>query len=129
MALGNHLRADQHIDLAGMHAGKLRFKRAFQPRGVGIDAGNAYRAAVRAGDARQQFGQMFFKPFGAAADRRDVDVAAARASARHAFGKAAVVATQRAVNLVKDAVSAAMRAFAFPAAVVAGQHRRIAAAV
>ena len=129
VALGNHLRADQHIDLAGMHAGQLRFERAFVPGGVGINAGNAHRAAVGSPDIHQQLGQMFFEPLGAASDRGDVEVAAARAGARHAFGEAAVVAAQRAVNLVEHAVGAAIGAVAFPVAVVAGQHRRITAPV
>ncbi len=47
----------------------------------------------------------------------------------HALGEAAVVAAQRAVDLVEDPEGAAVRAFALPAAVAAGQHRRVAAPV
>gem|GEM_PF-5700821 len=72
---------------------------------------------------------MFFEPLGAAPDRRDVDVAAARTGAWHAFGEAAMVAAQRAVDLVKHAVRATVRALAFPVAVQARQYRRIAAPV
>jgi hypothetical protein len=129
VALGNHLRADQHVNLAGVHAGQLRLQRALEAGAVGVDAGDAHGAAVGPADACQQLGQVFFEPLGAAAERCDVDVAAAWAGARHAFGEAAVVAAQRAVYLVKDAVGAAVRALAFPVAVVAGQHRRIAAPV
>jgi hypothetical protein len=43
--------------------------------------------------------------------------------------KAAVVAAQRAVDLVEHAEGAAVRALAFPAAVGAVQHRRVAAPV
>ena len=75
------------------------------------------------------FGQLFFEPLGAAADRRDVEVAAFGAGARHALGEAAVVAAQAAVELVEDAPGAAVRAAALPTAVAAVQHRRVAAAV
>ena len=129
MALGNHLRAHQHIDLAGMHAGQLRLERALEPRGVSVNARNHQRAAVRPCDALQQLGQVFFEPLGAAAHRGDVHIAARRAGARHALGEAAVMAAQRAVYFVKHPVRAAMRAFAFPAAVVAGQHGCVAAPV
>ena len=46
-----------------------------------------------------------------------------------ALGEAAVVAAQRAVQLVEDAPGAAVRAAALPAALAAMQHRRIAAPV
>ena len=127
--LGDHLGAHQHIDLACMHAGQLRFERAPESGGVGIYAGDAHRPTARPLHMDQQFGQMFFQPLGAAPDRRNVDVAAGRAGARYALGKTAVVAAQRAVDLVKNPVGAAMRTLAFPAAVVAGQHRGIAAPV
>ena len=129
MALGNHLRAHQHVDLAGVHAGQLRLERALEPRGVSVNARNHQRATVRPCDALQQFGQVLFKPLGAAAHRGDVHVPARRAGARHALGEAAVVAAQRAVYFVKHPVRAAMRAFAFPAAVVACQHGCVAAPV
>ena len=72
---------------------------------------------------------MLFQPLGAAPHWRDIDIAALGAGARHAFGKAAVVAAQGAVNFVEDAVSAAMRAFALPVAGAARQHGRIAAPI
>ena len=77
----------------------------------------------------QQFAQVFFELLGAPANGRDVGVAAFGAGAWHPLGQAAVVAAQRAVDLVEHAESAAMFALAFPAAVGAMQHRGIAAPV
>ena len=49
VALGHHLRADQHVDLAGVHGAELRFERALEARAVGVDAGDARcRAAAPA---------------------------------------------------------------------------------
>src|SRR5206468_11340972 len=73
--------------------------------------------------------QLLFQPLGAAAERRDVEVAALRAGARHALGEAAVMAAQCTIELVEHAPRAAVRAAALPAAIGAMQHRRIAAAV
>ena len=77
----------------------------------------------------QQVAQVLLQPLGAAAHRRDVHVAAHRAGARHAFGVAAVMAAQGAVDLVEHAEGAAVRAFAFPVAGSAGEHGRVAAPV
>ena len=129
VALGHHLRAHQHVDLARMHLRELLLQRALQPRAVGVHAGDARRRAVRPARVGQQFGQLFLQPLGAAPERRDVDVAALRAGARHAFGEAAVVAAQGAVDLVEHAVGAAVAALAAPVAGAAGEHRRVAAAV
>ena len=41
VALGDHLRAHQHVDLAGVHRAELRFQRAFEARAVGVHAGDA----------------------------------------------------------------------------------------
>ncbi len=119
--LGDHLRADKDVHLARMHRVKLRFQRSLELGRVGIDAGHAR--------ARQGLGQLLFQLLGAAAQGRDVRVAAARAGGRHPLGEAAVVAAQRAVQLVEDAEGAAVRAFALPAAFQAVQDRRIAAPV
>src|SRR5438067_7856635 len=109
-----------------MHRAQLRFEGALVAGGIRIDARDAHRAAV--GPA-QQPGELLLEPLGAAADRRDVEVAAVRTSARNALGEAAMVAAQAAVELVKNAPRAAMRAAAFPAAVATVQHRRVATAV
>ena len=137
MALGDHLRAHQHIHLARMHGRQLGFQRTLQPGAVGVDAGYAQRLAVRlriadsAGSAHigQQLAQLFFQLLGAATHGFNVDVAAGGAGAWHALGKAAMVAAQGAVYLVKHAEGRAMRALTFPAAVGAMQHGGIAAPV
>ena len=129
VALGDHLRADQHVNLARVYAGQLRLERAFEPRAVGINSGDAHSAAIRSFHLRQKFSKVLFQPLCAAPNGGNIDVAAARACARHTLGKTAVVAAQRAVDFVEHTVGAAMRAFAFPAAVMAGQHRRVAATV
>ena len=85
----------------------------------------AMRTACRTA-AGQRRGNLLLQPLGAAPDRRDVEVAALRAGARHPLGEAAVMAAQGAVELVEDPPGAAVRAAAAPAAVVALQHRRIA---
>ena len=87
------------------------------------------RPAIWSLHPRQKFGQVLFEPLCAAANRRNVDVAATGASARYPFRETAMVATQCAVNFVEDAVGTAVRAFAFPAAVMAGQHWGVAAPV
>ena len=129
MPLGNHLCAHQYVNFPRMNASQLGCKRAFESGGVGINAGNTGLASIGPFDVNQQFGQMLFEPLGAAAYRCDVDIPAVRAGAGYPFSKSAMVAAQDAVDLVKNAVGAAMRAFAFPAAIVAGQHRRIATPV
>jgi hypothetical protein len=92
VALGDHLRAHQHVDVAGMHRAELRFQRALR---------RVLSASMRAmrGRLGAQPRQLLLEPLGAAADRRDVGVAAVRAGARHALAEAAVVAAQRAVDL------------------------------
>ena len=119
--LGDHLGADQHVDLARVHRRQPRLQRALDACGVGVDAADA--------GAGQQRGDLLLELLGAAAQRRDIGVAAVRAGARHALGEAAVVAAQRAVGLVEDAPCAAVRAAALPATGAAVQHRRVAAAV
>ena len=112
-----------------MHLRQLRLKRALEARAVGVDARHAHRLAVRAVDACQQHFELLLQLFGAAPDGGNVGAAARRAGARHALGEAAVVAAQRAVRLVEHLVRAAVRAVAFPVAVGAVQHGRIAAPV
>jgi hypothetical protein len=118
--LGDHLGADQHVDVPGMHRAELRFQRPLQARRIGIDARDARRRTVR---GAQQVGQLLLEALGATPDRRDIEVAAVGAGARHPLGVAAVVAAQRTVQLVKHAPGAAMRAPALPTALAAMQHR------
>ncbi len=129
MALGHHLGADQHVNVAGMHLGQLLLQRALGARGVGVYARHAGGLAVGALHVAQQAGQFFLQLLRALAQRQDVGIAAAGAGHGHALGVAAVVAAQRAVGLVEDLVGTAVRAVAFPAAVGAEQHGREAAAV
>ena len=134
MALGDHLGADQHIYCAVVHLGQLRRQCAFKPGGVGVNPGNPhgfalwmqFRLCARSPHVREQLAQVLFKPFGTAAQRGDIGVAAGRTGARHPLGKAAVVAAQRTVDLVEHPVGAAVWTFAFPVAVGAVQHRRVA---
>ena len=121
MALGDHLRADQDVDLAGVHRAELGLERALPARAVGVDPGDP-----RPGQQRRD---LLLEPLGAAADRRDVGIAAIRAASRHRVGEAAVVAAQGPVLLVEDAPGAAVRAAALPAALAAVQHRGVAAPV
>ena len=129
MALGDHLRADQHVHFARVHLRQLRLQRPFQPRRVRVHAGDPHRFAAGTALAHQQFRQRFFQPLGAAADRGDVNIAAGRTGPRHPLGEAAVVTAQRPVDLVEDPIGAAVGAFTFPVAGGAGQYRRIAAPV
>ena len=119
--LGDHLRAHQHVYIARMHGAELLLQRALGTRAVRVDARNA--------GAGQQLGQLLFEPLGAAADGRDVEVAALGAGAGHTFSQAAVMAAQGPVQLVEHAPGAAVRAAALPAAVATVQHRRITATV
>ncbi len=121
MPLRDHLRADENIDLARMHIGKERLRAAFAARAVSIDAQHAR--------ARHRARKRLFDALRAASERRDIDVAALRARARNARLPAAVMATQRAFGLMQHDIGAAARAAGDPAARIARQLRRVAAAV
>ena len=71
--LGDHLRAHQHVDLAGVHRAELRFQRALSR--VLSASMRAMRGSVPS-HRRQQRADLLFQAFGAAADRCDVEVAA-----------------------------------------------------
>ena len=137
MAFGNHLCAHQHIDFTRMHRRQLALQRALEPRGVRVNAANAHRFTIGlirslgAGAAHigQECGEQFFNLLGATPQGQNIWVATAWAGARHALAVAAMVAAQRAVAFVKHPKRAAMPAGAFPAAVAAMEHRRIAAPV
>jgi hypothetical protein len=130
VALGDHLRAHQHIDVAGMHRTQLRFPAAPLPRVL-----SASMRAMRAGRA---IGPAHVSSSSASCSSRLLGATAhcarcrgcrSQGRPRYTLGESAVVAAQRAIELVKDAPGAAMRAAAFPSAVAAVQHRRPAAAV
>ncbi|OMP13723.1 nucleolar complex protein 14 [Corchorus olitorius] len=121
MPLGDHLRADQDVDAAFVHGVEQRFGAALAAGGIGVDAGDA--------GLRKQLAERLFDALGAAPERRDVDVAAVWAVMRDARFVPAVVAAQAPLRLVQHQVRRAARTARQPAARVAGQHRRVAAAV
>ena len=86
VALGDHLRAHQHIDLARVHLGQLALQR---PLARVLSASmRATRTGCRpALHAVQQGGQLFFELLGAPAQGRRCRAAAARAGARYAHAK------------------------------------------
>ena len=100
--LGEDLRAHQHVDVAVVGLREAPGQLACAAYAVGIEPGNAR--------TWQQGCQLLLELLGAAAERRDVEVAALRAGTRHAFGEAAVVAAQRPIDLVEDPPRAAVRA-------------------
>src|SRR6185295_8912472 len=83
---------------------------------------------IDADDARLRIAQRerFFDALRAASHWLEVDVAAGRAGARHAFLGAAVVTAQAPVPGMQDEVRRAAAAARRPAARLAGKHRRIA---
>ena len=121
MPLGKHLRAHQDARLALLDGGEQLVHRVFARGAVAIDPQHRV--------VREQNAQAFFGAFGARANRTQVDFAALRAMARHAFHMAAVMAAQLAMALVDGHARIAALAFGHPAAVMAQQGRREAAAV
>ena len=85
-----------------------------------------FRLCARSPHVGQQLAEVLFQPFGAPAQRGNIGVPAGRTGARYPLSKATVVAAQLAVNFVEHPVGAAVLAFAFPIAVGAMQHRRVA---
>jgi hypothetical protein len=71
VALGDHLGADQDVDLAAVHGVEGRLRAALQARGIGVDAQDAR--------LREHRLQAFLDALGAASERLQVDVAAGRA--------------------------------------------------
>ena len=102
-----------------MHLCELFDQFTFEARAVSVNACHPQGRTIGTLYIRQQLGQQFFNFFCAMAQHTNVLVAAGRAGTRHGLGQAAMVAAQGAVAFVKHPVSAAMRAFAFPAALSA----------
>ena len=121
MALRQHLRADEDVDVAGVHAVAHRRERALAARAVAIDARDA-----RAGKALDE---RALEPLRAVAERQQVDVAALGTRARQPLRVAAVMAAQCPGVAMDDEPRAAARAARLPAARRAEQRRREAAAV
>ena len=129
MPLGQHLRANQHIDGAAVGAGQMLLKAARATRGVGINAQYAQRLAIGAAHGLQLLVQRLFQLLGSLAHGAHVLIPTIRACARNPHGIPAMVTAQSAVNLVEHPVGAAMRTLAFPATARAVQDRRIPAAI
>ena len=119
--LGQHLRADEDVGLAGVNLLDEDFPLFPALGGIAVDAQDAR--------LRKTFGKNGFDALRAAPERLDVLIAAGRASARHAALEAAVMTTQAPVGEMQNEIGSAARAMRNPAARGAGQHRRIAAPV
>src|SRR5437667_109114 len=123
VALRNHLRADQHVDLA---IAKLR-----QERREGASAAN--RVAIEPRDARLRVHALHlrFDPLGAEAGLLEIRACAQRARRRHPRGVVAVVTARapRVAVAVNHERHAAVRAIQRRGALTAEDGRREAAAV
>ena len=86
VALGEHLGADEYVDVARVHAIADGGERALAPRAVAIDARDA--------GGGKAVGQRALEPLRAVAERQEVDVAALGTAARQPLDVAAVVAAQ-----------------------------------
>jgi hypothetical protein len=84
VTLGNHLRADEHIDLAVAELREQRGERSPAPDGVAVQPRDA-RTGARAGDLR-------FDAFGSESRLLEVRAGAQRTRGWHARGVIAVVA-------------------------------------
>ena len=121
VALGEHLRADQHIDFTGGGSGENFLRRSATARGIAIDARDAC-----IGQCGLQRG---FDALRAVAGRYQLIAAAGEARGRDARLKSAVVALQACFLLMQYQARAAMCASRDPTALRTHQRRRIAAAI
>ena len=121
VALGDHLRADQDVDVAAVHRVERFLCAALPARGIGVDAQDAR--------LREQRLQAFLDALRAAAERLQIDIAAGRAGVRDAQFQAAVMAAQAPLRPVQHHERRAARAVADPPARLAAQHGRVAAPV
>src|SRR6185369_17093665 len=119
--LGEHLRADENVDLARVHAVAHARECAFAPRAVAVDALDA--RVRKTGDERA------LEPLRAVAERHEVDIAAFGTSPQQPLGMAAMVATKIGGLAMDDEPSAAARAPRLPAAGRAEQRNRKAAPI
>ena len=122
VALGEHLRADEDVDVAGVRPARAR--RRTRPC---VCVLSRSMRAIRAAGKRVR--QRALEPLRAVPERQEIDVAALRARARQPLGVAAVMAAQLAVVAVDDEPRAAARAARLPAARRAQERRREAAAI
>ena len=95
VALRDHLRADQHVELAAVEAGQDRALRALARRGVAVEP-----ADPRGGVRRDQ---LLVEPLGAEALHAALGAAALRARLERVLAVAAVVAAQLALERIAHA--------------------------
>ena len=121
MSFGDHLRAQQNIDIAAMHGVEGLLRAALASRGVGVDP-----QYTRFGE---QGLQIFFDTLSAATQWLQIDIAAGGAGHWHAQFKTAMMAAQTSLWLVQHHECRAAAAVADPAAGIAMHDRCIAAPV
>jgi len=121
VTLGEHLRADQDIDLARVDALAHVGKGALAPRAVAIDALDAR--------LRKALGERSLEPLRAVADGNEVHVAAVGTAAREPVGVTAMVTAQIRRLAMHDEPRAAARTSRLPAAGGAQERDREAAPV
>ena len=121
VAFGQHLRADQDARAGRRQVFEQRVARVPAARRVAVDTHDGRVGKVRA--------QRFLEPLGALSDRMDRESAAHRTRARDRLTESAVMAAQAPRRLMQRQRALAIRTLRAPAAVVAHQHRRVAAAV
>ena len=115
MPLGEHLRAHQDARLALLDSGEQLVHRVLARGAVAIHPQDRI--------VRKQDAQPFLGAFGAGAYGAQIHFAALRAMPWHAFGVAAMVATQLAMALMHGHPRVAAFAARHPTAVVAQQGR------
>jgi hypothetical protein len=122
VALGQHLRADQDRRFGVVAQAVQQLLEAVAAAGgLAVDAQHGHAGEVR--------DQGFLQPFGALALWLQLGAAAGGAGGGHRGAVVAVVADQHAAAGVQGHRAFAARAVGVPAAGVAQQHRRVAAAV
>ncbi len=121
VALREHLRADEDVELVRGHPLAHVGERVPRPRAVAVDACDA-----RPGKRGRQ---RALEPLRAEAERHQVDVAALGTRTRHALRMSAVMAAQERRVAMRGEARAAARARRFPPARGADQRRREAAAI
>ena len=121
MALRDHLRADEDVDLAGGEPPQQGRDRAAAADGVAIDAGDAR--------AREERGDLVLDPLGAESDVLEILPGAVHARRRNPHRVVAVVAPRPPCRLVNRQRHAAVGTVERLAALAAEHARREAAAV
>ena len=118
---GQHLGANQNTRPAAMDGGEMLLQRSFAAGGIAVDTRDRH--------LREQRRQGLLQLLGADPYRHQMRGAAGRTLARDRALAVAMVAAQMVLRLVQRIVTVAARAFRYPAAIVAQQRWRKAAAV